>query len=76
MATVKRWNSFYRLTSGGWDADRHSLAGQGFEYIRHSRSDALAEKAILPLVFHMHDGNVKYENEDRAIVEVKSWREW
>ena len=62
----------YRLTAGGWDVDRHSLAGQGVEYIRYSRSDALAEKAILPLVFHLHDGSAKYENEDRDIVEVPS----
>ena len=35
--------------------------------IKYSRSDALSEKAIIPLNFHLSDGNAKWINKDGAL---------
>ncbi|MBN1625006.1 MAG: DEAD/DEAH box helicase family protein [Deltaproteobacteria bacterium] len=39
--------------------------------IRYTRSDALREKAILPLKFFLHDGEIEYENKKGQIIKGK-----
>jgi superfamily II DNA or RNA helicase len=40
--------------------------------IRYARTDALAEKAIIPLTFHLSDGNVEWEDTRGRTVRVSS----
>lgn len=44
--------------------DSHNL-------IRYTRSDALSEKAILPLKFYLHDGHIEYEDKKGKIINGK-----
>lgn len=44
--------------------DTHNL-------IRYTRSDALSEKAILPLKFYLHDGHIEYEDNKGNIINGK-----
>jgi len=39
------------------------LSGPGVELIEYTRTDALKEKAILPLKFHLMDGHVRWKDE-------------
>jgi superfamily II DNA or RNA helicase len=53
------YNVPYSGTSRGYELDLQSFSG---EVIRYSRSSALAERAIVPVEFHYHDGPVRWED--------------
>jgi superfamily II DNA or RNA helicase len=36
----------------------------GFRYIRYSRTDALRERATIPVKFYLHDGSARWKNKD------------
>jgi superfamily II DNA or RNA helicase len=41
--------------------------------IRYNRRDALSEQAILPISFHLSDGQFKWENQEGQLVEIDSF---
>lgn len=51
----------YSGVSGGYKPDLPSFKGKVISY---SRSEALRERAILPVEFHRHDGPVKWEDKN------------
>jgi superfamily II DNA or RNA helicase len=60
----------YNESDLGYQVDDSASSDTAF--IRYSRSDALRERAILPLVFHCHDGAVKWMTDNGREVSYES----
>jgi superfamily II DNA or RNA helicase len=59
----------YRDSGGDLIAD---LKKPGYQVVNYDRQDALLEKAILPLVFHLSDASASWSDENGKINEVSS----
>lgn len=60
----------YKMNGGGLTPDLRDT--EEVKVIRYTREDALREKAILPLVFHLHDGQVNWQSKTGRDVRVSS----
>lgn len=60
----------YKMNGGGLTPDLQDT--EEIKIIRYAREDALLERAILPLTFHLHDGQVNWQSKTGRHVQVSS----
>lgn len=63
------WTPYTRTDKNRFEPDFNE--DDGYKLIRYTRSDALQEKAILPLKFFLHDGIIEYTDKDGDLIKGK-----